>query len=613
MACRHDCLNRVQLANALLEMESLRTPNPQAALGAPGGGLLDGTRRPLYRTAGAVTLVVACAALVAISPAAMSSPPTAAADMTPVADESTSEPPIAESNEYIWHCTTIDRKTGTPIGGVRVAWELQRKQPIAEGTEPLWKGEFVSGVDGRYDVHVPKAIIDDARPWVRIDYDHPQYLPSRNLFWPLRLPTDPQEGLDHRHIHLEPGVKVTGRVQLPDGSPASNVPLMFARTRDGFGDSNGGFHHGFWTRTDREGRYQFYTRNTWPQRVHWFPDEYENNSRALTKDFGDQGTIRLRAGLTLAGTVLDQHGQPLPGIVMRAATGTRVPYLFATSNDKGIFQFAPLPPGQYALMAVRRYHDNATGDSLTAGLSVPIPAIHYQLDASTASSQPRAVVQAAPLVRIPVEVVDGAGEPLNDVSLSVGDLGDCMNAVLAKPVAGAPGKYEFLVPRDEYIRDLRVRVSMDEAAFYQLSSQFAPVAANAIVLGKATDDFPTIRAVVRQSGTLKVTARTKDGKEPAGNLYFDARYGPETAARIESAERANRQPSAKFMVPGVMHTNPAGQLWNPTFLQVAPGEPLIVTLRSDIYDADSQTVTLADGETRSVEFVVKQIDRSLKQ
>jgi hypothetical protein len=62
-----------------------------------------------------------------------------------------------------------------------------------------------------------------------------------------------------------------------------------------------------------------------------------------------------------------------------------------------------------------------------------------------------------------------------------------------------------------------------------------------------------------------------------------------------------------------MHTNPAGQRWHPTFLQVAPGEPLSVTIQSDIYTAEPHTVTLAEGETRSIEIVVQQIERSDKQ
>ena len=283
------------------------------------------------------------------------------ADAIPVADESAAEVrSTREPNEYIWHCTTVDKGTAVPIANVRVVWKFERKPPLAEGSERWsWKGEFVSNEEGRYDVRVPKAIVDDAPRWVGIEYDHPQYLPSRNSLWPLRLPDDPQEGLDYRHIQLEAGVQVAGRVVLPDGSSAPGVPLMFGSNRDGFGDSNGGFPHGFWTRTDQQGRYQFYTRNTWPQRVHWFPDQYENNSKALTKDFGEQETIRLKPGLMLAGSVLDQHGQPLAGIVIRATAGTRVPHLFATSDDKGVFRFAPLPAGQYSLMAVRSYHDNA--------------------------------------------------------------------------------------------------------------------------------------------------------------------------------------------------------------------------------------------------------------
>ncbi len=436
--------------------------------------------------------------------------------------------------------------------------------------------------------------------------------PGASSFWPLRLPEDPQEGLDHRHIRLEPGVEVTGRVVLPDGSPAPDIPIMFARSRDGFGDSNGGYPHGFWTRTDQQGRYEFYTRNTWPQRVHWFPDRYESNSRALTEDFGEQETIRLKPGLTLSGTVLDQHGQPLPGIVIQATTGTRVPYLFATSDAKGVFRFSPLPPGQYGLAPVRSYHDNATGDSLTAELPMPIPAIRTVLDASTASSPPAAVIQAPPLVRIPVEVIDGAGKPLTDERLSIGDTSNFMNAVLAKSVADAPGRYEFLFPQGQYVRDLKVRVSMGEAAFYQLNTRIDPVAADAIVLGKATEDFPAIRAVIRRSGTLQVTTRTEGGKEPDGKTYVHAQYGPETDARIAAAERANQQPRASFMAPRLLHTHPAGQPWNPTFQQIAPGEPLVVTVRSDNYVAQPQTVTLTDGETKSIEIVVKKIARSDK-
>ena len=344
----------------------------------------------------------------------------------------------AQENECVWHCTVVDVRNSSAVAGVRVAWQFWRQPSSTEGiSQPLWKGEFVSDKEGRYEVRVPTAIVDEAVRSVGIAYDHPQYLPARESGWPLRMPADPPEGLDHRNIKLTPGVQVTGRVVLPDGTPAPNVPLMFATNRDGFGDFNGGFLHGFWTRTDERGRYQFHTRNTWPQRVHWFPDQYESNSRALTETFGEQKTIQLKPGLALAGKVIDQQGQPLAGVVIRAVTGTRVPNLYATSDDKGIFRFTPLPPGQYVLAAVRSYVDNATGESQTTELPMPLPPIVCQLDASTASTQPKAVMRAAPLTRIPVEVVDGAGKPLSDMLLSIGDDGDFPNAVRAKPVPAA--------------------------------------------------------------------------------------------------------------------------------------------------------------------------------
>ncbi len=612
--------DRVAYVKALLEMESLRRSAAPIALAASGGDLLQRARRLLemrptagissWWQASLLGLLVAGGVFSAIGGAWLMAAPLRDFQETAADGEATQEKRQdgAEGDCYVWHCMTEDKDTGEPVSQVRVTWDFQRSDRRADeaaGPLSVWKQEFVSDENGLYEVQVPKSVMDESRRWLGIEYRHPRYLPSRNSFWPLKMPDDPRQGLDHRHILLEPGVKVTGRVILPGGAPAVDVPVMFARSREGFGDSNGGYYHGFWTRTDQQGRYEFYTRNAWPQRIHWFPDKYECNSRALTREFGEQETIRLKEGLRLAGRVLDQQGKPLAQVVIRAATGTRVPYVFAASDDQGIFRFPPLPAGEYTLAPVRHYYDMQTGDSLTSELPTPIPAIRYVLDAATSSVDPKAVIQASPLVRIPVEVVDGTGKPLDGKMLSIGDLGDFENAVLGKPVEGEPGRYEFQYPQDQYVRDLRVRCSMGESAFYQLSDQFAPVAADAIVLGKATADFPIVRVVVRQAGTLKVTARTPDGKEPEGSSQIHVQYGSEQTTRLEAANQANRDPRAIFMAPGLMISYPAGEPWNTTIQQIAPGVPVLVTLQSDKYVAEPQTVTLADGETKSIELVVK--------
>ena len=138
-------------------------------------------------------------------------------------------PATAQSDQYEWTCSTADKKTGEPIADVHISWELRRPPRAAEGGEAsLWKGQFVSDRNGKYEVRIPKSVVDAAQAWVGIEYHHWRYLPSRHSSWPLRRPDDPiGKDPDHRHAKLEPGVKVSGLIVQPDGSPARNVPVMF--------------------------------------------------------------------------------------------------------------------------------------------------------------------------------------------------------------------------------------------------------------------------------------------------------------------------------------------------------------------------------------------------
>lgn len=615
LAIRAGC-PRAQYADALLRAAELcvvgRGPRA-AALGAIGNSpsqlerriqrlLVNVADHPRQRlTRGGILMIASIMVFSAVGIAVISS----RGHAEPLADSPRAED--ADAGEfYVWDCSTVDEVTGSPVAGVHVTWRFRRPHPVPAGTDPLlWEGAFVSDQNGEYQVRVPRAIVDAVGFGVGIEYRHPRYLPQRGSTWPLRMPEDPLGKVpDHRHIQMEPGVKVFGVISNPDGSPARNIPVMFARSRDGFGDSNGGYYHGFWTSTGDDGRYEFYTRNTWPQRIHWYPAEYAADSRALTKEFGEQPPIRLKPGFVLTGKVIDAQDQPLAGIVVRASTGTRVPYLFAISDAEGIYRFTPLPSGTYRLTPVRSYHDTQTGDSLSASLPYPIPSIEYPLDTSTASPDPKAIIQASPLIKIPVEVADGEGNPISDGTLSIGDMGNFTNAVLAQAVEGVPGRYEFQFPRDQYISDLAYRRSMGEAAFYQLNTAHPPVAAEAIVLGKAEEDFPTIRVVVRKAASLTVLARTEDGTPLDEDVQVDASYSSATEERIQAAEQANRTPQGHFTMPRMFHTHPAGRPWNPTFQQVIPGEPVVVTIRSNTYTAQPLVITLQDGEQKSIELPI---------
>ena len=96
--------------------------------------------------------------------------------------------------------------------------------------------------------------------------------------------------------------------------------------------------------------------------------------------------------------------------------------------------------------------------------------------------------------------------------------------------------------------------------------------------------------------------RMEDGKEPTKQFSFSAQYSPRTDARIESAEKANRDPSGNFVTPRLVHTQPSNQPWNPTIQAVPPGEPLVLNVHSSTYAAEPITVTLQDGETQTVKW-----------
>jgi hypothetical protein len=57
----------------------------------------------------------------------------------------------------------------------------------------------------------------------------------------------------------------------------------------------------------------------------------------------------------------------------------------------------------------------------------------------------------------------------------------------------------------------------------------------------------------------------------------------------------------------MFHTHPAGQPWNPTFQQLIPGEPVIVTIRSNTYTAQPVVITLEDGEQKSIELPITKV------
>lgn len=540
----------------------------------------------------------------------------------PKPEESTSATKTSDaSQDVVFDCDITNEKTREPIRNAKISWRIEAFNKDEARRSTLFEGSFLSGDTGRYQVRIPKSVIyemdangirtvtgvDDAgvakvRGLVWIEAAHPDYLTISGSGHPFYMPGE-DAGIqpDHRHLKLEPGVEVTGRFLKPDGTPAADMVLMVARNREGFGDSTG---NGFYTRTNAEGRFRLVTQYGWPQRLHWFPQNYENNSRALTKTFGDQGTIRLKTGPRLKGRIESRDGKPLSGIVVQATTGTRVPILYATSDANGQFSFAPSPEGEYHLLPTKRFVD-FSGKEQTAPVPPPFDAVKYTL---SATSEP-VILRAPETVTIRIKVVDAEGMPLSGRRIFSYDWPPSFEST---PVADQPGLYQIEVPKGQSYRSFLLNREVGETVLFrgepsknsEIKSATEPgdpwAPGHQIRLNLEDRDSldATIEARgmrVVKGGTIKLHVKSETGERvDVSSILFEIEY-----VDVEKF-RALGTDGRGFTIVSY-GGDPPGR----TIEGVVPGLPLSIKLSGEGYQPAETTVEVKAGETKPVEMELK--------
>ncbi|MBX3441818.1 MAG: carboxypeptidase regulatory-like domain-containing protein [Planctomyces sp.] len=606
--------NRVEYGRALLAMEEFRGARPVLALGVADGSLLariqritgpDVPRSPIAFGGLAMLVLFAATASLGIWTATQAADPD-----TPepaAATAAAADPPDAVASDdehFVYQCVVVDESSGAPIPGAEVAWRIRHYEPDS-GYITDWEQSFVADATGGYTARVPRALAqpepNDAtrlriatgspeEPRVRlivwIEASHRDYLPVKDRGYPSYLP-DEDAGIqpDHRRLKLRRGVEVTGRFLLPNGAPAKGLSVMVARDRDGFGDSTG---HGFYTRTDDEGRFRLVTLNTWPQRLHWLPGNHQSDSKALSQTFGDQGTIRLKPGPRIAGRVVDEGGAPLAGLAIQASTGTRVPYRHAVSDADGRFTFPPLPPGEYRLLPVAGFVDPQTGEFEKAASPPPFDALLYTLAEGAAP----ALLQAPETVALKVNVVDGDGKPLSNRRIFESSW---PTHLAGAPAPGTPGAYEIRFPKSRQWLGVAVNISAGEALLYQRTPDEPAVPGTELRLANTGSALRPVTVQALKAGTIKIHVRS-EADEPVNlsDILFDVEYvGAETYRTYGTDGRGFQQVSYSNEPPGR------------TIERVVPGLDVSIRLSGGGWEPVGRIVQVQPGETQTVEIVLK--------
>lgn len=496
---------------------------------------------------------------------------------------------IPAGKELTYKCEVTDEKSGNPVAGVEVLW-LIRRTAYKQDEKPIFEKRFTTDRNGQYTVHLPREAFEFAQKSIEYEIQHVDYLPKKNVGTRLALPDAPKpRWSDLRHLRILRGVPVTGRFVNPDGTPATNLPIMVSRSRDAPG---AGFRGDVIGRTDSEGRYRLVTTPSWPKRLHWFPENFVADSVALKKatdkpqpiTFGDQGTIRLKNGPRLSGRVVDRAGRGLGGIYVEAFTGRTVPVLHAKTGPDGRFKFTPSPPGEYNVYTMDGFLDPITEKYLGNTLTRPFNRVTATLPKS---GEPKPVtIQQAPSDAITVTAIDEDGEPAINTSFWTGS--EPYRSATSEPIKGQPGKYRLWIRRGRSGGSLTTNRSYETATVWQRTAQSSPVPGESLDLGKVKRKGEEVIVRFRKSGTIRLVVKTGDKIVPWDARNLNIKY-----ARASDFEKLGvRNPGFAITVPK--------QSPEHVIQRVAPNEDVIIDVGIKGELRKQQTIRVGAGETKTI-------------
>ncbi len=415
------------------------------------------------------------------------------------AETGSSDPEIQQLPDEI-PGTVVDKDTGQAIAGATVRFRFLkiRREPGEPNDVPP---ELVFRDVGKFTFTLPDGITDPKYYLLERSAEHPDYQTLGQTMISLSdaLNGEPKHAHDFlRRIELAPGAVVTGKVIDLDGKPARGVPVFSGDNRQGY--QNGGLHK---TVTDADGRFRLVVPRRNPNyrgRIYLVPTHAAAVSRAITESYGEQEVYQLRRGTRVKGRVVDDERNGVPGVVVRANAGERIPYRYATTDADGRYELPPCAYGDYVVELLDDW--TVPGESHRGAR---LPAVYLGQKLSLSKDAPAEhVLDFEPVdsVRVTARGVNNDETPAVDLNLTVGGArkgGPYWRGKL-RPIADEPGRYQVRVPRE--LQQLRIEREMGPGTFLRIPNNW---------IVKLDENFEGFE--VRQFKAARVTFRaTLDGR-----------------------------------------------------------------------------------------------------
>lgn len=535
------------------------------------------------------------------APSANAQQPEPAVSKEQSSDAKATTPTPAEGETLHYTGIILDKETGKGIADATVV--VRRSKLTSEENDVIEETRHTTDAEGKYSFDIPPEQV--AIPWlyIELDVDHHDYSAQKGFGYALSM-IRKNETLGERpffeKVELRPSDPITGTVVAPDGKPLGGVKIQgYSKINASDFRDYGSFTD---TVTDDKGKFRLNLVKGGLGVLWVLPTAYASTSRAVNKDRGDLGEIRLRPGVRVSGRVVDVEGKPVPNIpvniqyegggdetVNNLPVATSIRRSALTAQD-GNFAFDPLPSGDYRLIPEEHRSDPIVRDRTRYEIPWVFLPMKVKLQEGIASASIE--VQASPHVLFNAQILDSKGAKTRGHEVHVfGRMDGQYWFGQGRP--NSEGTITMRIPHG--LQNVQVNLMTNEHGALRFRRGKGKELENRLMeveLGTLNDDiegFEIIRyraPVVLVSGVDSDGNQVKDSRVTAAYPWGNQRY------IIEGEQRSDL--TFEHQNDGRYRTS-----------QMLPDEDVKFTITAPGYEPASETVRLGEGETKDLVLTMK--------
>lgn len=535
-------------------------------------------------------------------------------------DESAAKLAVESKNDLpeaiTYSGTVVDRETRKPITGaiVEITHSLN-KDPKTNTWKVLETTKHESDSQGKYSFTLPPEQVAQPSLYIEVNAFHPSYQPKGQSGYShsmivknLKLGEPPF----YEIIELSSGEPVTMKVSKPTGEPASNIRVL-AYTKAPSKNPFKSFEHGAfqYAKTDDGGELRIVAPTPGDGVIWAFPKDFSPVAIRIGDKRGKMDDVVLQPGKRLSGRVVNVQGEPVPNVAVnfeRDGDGDEADDFLrnnavsnaigsgAKTDADGRFQLHPLPSGTYRATIGSNVAD-PTEERSRERVELVVDDVFGPLEVTIEDDvEPEPIeIRAVPHVIVRGRFFNSAGKPRSSHEQNLFARSNGKGVFVRSSVPGKDGWFEFKVPHGVEKAEVSLSTNEHSALRWRLAPNASLQYGPRIQLGTLEADFTSLE-IVRYNAPILLLKAVDDN----GNLLKD--YVPESTYKTRPAEeRMGRFISGAQGDIG-FEKQPDGR-WRSN--QMLPDEELTVSLKMEGYTGEPQTVSLKEGKTHEIVFVMK--------